>query len=104
MERRKTHHETVRYRTRKMNCLHLLRKSTHEPVNEGTCKTRDAHAQYAQAYKLRYQLAHELPRAGAQIESTQSRVRPQEPHDGAEEGQIVVMPDERKPEGLEMRH
>ena len=86
-----------------MNCLHLLRKSTHERVDGGTGKTRDAHAQYAQACELRYEPAHELPRTGAQVESAQSRTRAQELHDGAKEGQIVVMPDGRKAEGLEMR-
>ena len=69
-----------------MNRLHLLRKSAHERVDGGTGKTRDAHAQYAQARELRYERAHELPRTGAQIESAQARTRAQELHDGAEQG------------------
>ena len=102
MERRETHHEMVQYRTREMNRLHLLRESAHERINGGAGKTRDAHAQYAQAGELRYEPAHELPRTGAQIESAQAWTRAQELHDGAEQGQIVVMPDECKAEGLEV--
>ena len=100
--KKKTHHESVRHRTSEMNRLHLLRKSAHERVDGGAGKTRDAHAQYAQARELRYEPAHELPRTGAQIESAQARTRAQELHDGAEQGQIVVMPDERKAEGLKV--
>ena len=78
---KKIHHETVGCRTREMNCLHLLRKP-----DGGAGKTRDAHAQYAQASELRYEPAHELPRAGAQIKSAQATMRAQELHDGAKQG------------------
>ena len=88
---------------REMNRLHLLRKSAHKRVDGGAGKTRDAHAQYAQSCELRYEPEHELPRTGTQIESARARTRAQELHDGAEEGQIVIMPDKRKGEGLEVR-
>jgi hypothetical protein len=86
-----------------MNRLHFLRKSANERIDGGASKTRDAHAQYTQARKLWYEPTHELPRTGAQIESTQARTRAQKLYDGAEEGHIVIMPDERKAEGFEVR-
>ena len=73
-----------------------------ERVDGGAGKTRDAHVQYTQTSELRYEPAHELPRTGAQIESAQAGTHAQELHDGAEEGQIVIMPDERKAKGLEV--
>ena len=96
------HHEMVRYRICEMNRLHLLWESTHERVDGGAGKTRDAHVQYTQVSELWYEPAHELPWTGAQIESVQAWMCAQELHNGAEQGQIVVMPDEHKAEGLEV--
>ena len=86
-----------------MDRLHLLRKSANERIDRVVGKTRDAHTQYAQACELRYEPAHELPWTGPQVESTQARARAQKLYDGVEEGQIVIMPDERKTEGFEVR-
>jgi len=61
-------HGTVRYRTRKMNRLHLLWKSMNEHIDGVVGKTCDAHAQYAQACELWYKSVHELPWTSAQIE------------------------------------
>jgi hypothetical protein len=86
-----------------MDRLHLLRKSANERIDGEVGKTCDAHAQYAQACELWYQPAHELPWTGSQIESAQARARAQKLYDGVEEGQIVIMPDERKSEGFKVR-
>ena len=87
---------------REMDRLHLLWESAHKRVDGGAGKTRDAHAQYAQSCELRYEPTNELPRTGTRIESARAGTRAQELHDGAEEGLIVIMPDERKAEGLEV--
>ena len=42
---KETHHETVGYRTREMDRLHLLRKSTNERIDGEASKTCDAHTQ-----------------------------------------------------------
>jgi hypothetical protein len=86
-----------------MDRLHLLRKSANERIDGVVGKTRDAHAQYAQACELWYEPAHELPWTSSQIESAQARARAQELYDGVEEGQIVIMPDEGKTEGFKVR-
>lgn len=100
---KRTYHETVRYGTRDMDRLHLLRKSANERIDGGVGKTCDAHAQCAQACELWYKPPHELPWTGSQIESAQARARAQELYDGVEESQIVIMSDERKTEGFEVR-
>jgi hypothetical protein len=86
-----------------MDRLHFLRQSANERIDRVVGKTCDAHAQYTQARELRYKSAHELPRTGSQIEPAQARARAQKLYDGVEERQIVIMPNERKPEGFEVR-
>ena len=86
-----------------MDRLHLLRKPANERLNGVVGKTCDAHAEYAQACKLRYEPVHEFPWTGSQIESAQARARAQKLYDGVEEGQIVIMPDKRKTERFKVR-
>ena len=86
-----------------MHRLHLLRKSANERFDRMVGKTCDAHAQYSQARELWYEPTHELPRTGSQIESAQARARAQKLYDRVEESEIVIVPDERKPEGFEVR-
>jgi hypothetical protein len=86
-----------------MDPLHLLRKSANERIDGVVGETCDAQAQYAQACELWYEPAHELPWAGSQIESAQARACTQKLYDGVEEGQIVIMPDERKTESFKVR-
>jgi hypothetical protein len=85
-----------------MNRLHLMRKPADERIDGGAVEARNAHAECAQASELGYEPAHELPRAGAQIESAQARTRAQELYDGAEEGKVVVVSDEHEAEGFEV--
>ena len=85
-----------------MNRLHLMRKLADERIDGGAVEARNAHAECAQASELGYEPAHELPRAGAQIEAAQARTRAQKVYDGAEEGKVVVVSDEYEAEGFEV--
>ena len=86
-----------------MDRLHLLRESANERIDGVVGKTCDTHAQYAQACELWYEPAHELPWTGSHIESSQARARAQKMYDGVEEGQIIIVPNERKTEGFKVR-
>jgi len=85
-----------------MDRLHLVRKSVDERIDGGAVEVRDAHAQDAQAREFGYESAEELPRAAAQIEPAQARTRAQELYDGDEEGEVVVVSNEREAECLEV--
>lgn len=86
-----------------MNRLHLAWQSANERIDGEAGEALNAHAQGAQAGELGQQPAHEFPWARAQIESAHARTRAQEVHDCTEEGKIVVVTDECKTEGLEVR-
>jgi hypothetical protein len=86
-----------------MDRLHLLRKPANERIDGVVGETCNAHPQYAQACELWYEPAHELPWASSQIESAQARARAQKLYHRVEQGQIVIMPNERKTEGFKVR-
>jgi len=98
----RTHHGTIGHGTREMNRLHLVRKFADERIDGGAVEVRDAHAQDAQAREFGDESAHKLPRAATQIEPAQARTGAQELHDGDEEGQVVVVSDEREAECFEV--